>query len=169
MNEFSQVKEAVDGVELALADMRRRVRTKCSWDDPEDVALYKVDRRLEERNNALRRLVPKRICPICENEFLLSKSWVVNRMQTKAVCMSCYTAKQGGEAGDIFTNPRVRYDVDGVAFIKTREMYGVSRGRFAALVGWSSNRQQQLETGNVISISEEIVLRIIAVFDQLEK
>ena len=68
----------------------RRDLKKADWDDPEDKLLYYREKKKDERLKTLDRLVPKRVCSICEGMFIDLKDWVISQDRTKALCRSCF-------------------------------------------------------------------------------
>jgi DNA-binding transcriptional regulator YiaG len=161
MNEFSKAKEILRDVE------RHSRQTKCDWDDPLDVAEYRRAERTEDRTALLDLLAPRRVCPECGTTRPLSRSWVLNKRKTAAMCRSCYQRRF--EPNQVYVDTSIfesetRYRVDGAALEEMRTSLGMTISEFARRAGWSRQYQSQLESGSVTSVTHEtasVVLTVI--------
>lgn len=146
----------------------------------------------KERRQAVRasKLPKNRVCPGCRVIVLDSTGWIEKRgllicrscaslkVVRKKVCpkMECDAAKreletflwlakrmdQAGRRIAQFDQLRVR--VDGSEIAALRESVSLTRKRFASLCGWSYTWQSKLETGNVITVSLEMAVKMALAF-----
>lgn len=163
---FSESRDILAGAEKADAAHQRHTERKCDWDDPTDVALYRSELRGEDRQSLLDALVPDRYCPLCQQLFIESRQWVLSKNRTKAMCRSCYQTRLHGEGSyslDIFSNPELRYTVDGKKLVESRQALGVSQRKFAEKAGWSHGYQHKLESGPIRTVSAAAADTVIEV------
>ena len=171
-NEFKEARGILDAVEKAEQDKIRRELVQCDWDDPLDIALYKRQTRAGTRIAVLKRLVPKRICPVCGRLKPDSRAWVVNKKGTEAICRSCFHQNFPDPKVDdvtikrkIFGIPEVRYTIDGFALSAAREEAGIGKRLFARDAGWTLSYQMKLEAGSVVSVTGEVAYLILQIFN----
>jgi hypothetical protein len=171
-NMFQEAADILAGVEEAQEKLRRDLERACDWENPEDVALYKKEKREGERRALLDRLVPDRKCR-CGVVVEQLSAWAINRSKTLAMCRSCYhsieSTDQPMDVSKIFHTPIVRYGYDGEAIAIARKALGVNRRRFAYLAGWTYSYQQKLELNRYETLQLENVRVILGVFDRLRQ
>ena len=86
--------EIVDTHSEVLAEEELFRNQKRNWDETHPEYVKRVKR--EERKRTLRRLVPKRICPLCNKKKINSNQWVIlnyiDRQNTgyDCICKSCW-------------------------------------------------------------------------------
>ena len=133
--------------------------------------VLEVDRRwLRKENRRLERekqLPSDRICPGCRQIKVDSTLWVLTH---KPMCRECYVIRyvNAPELVEVFREVR-RFELDGVKLIQLRESFGLSRKMFSKLCGWSKAYQQQLESGNTISINEDTMDTMLQVLHEREQ
>jgi len=162
---------------IRLDEIERIYEQKCDWQDPEDVAFYKHERRLNERIEVLSKIAPSRVCPGC-GEFRAShRSWVISLDGKKALCRSCfsravYKSTTGLQIAsqavvcrkEIFPVRELRYCIDPFYLCQIREELGISRKEFATRCGWHVSYQRKLESGIIKTVgldNAEVLLQAI--------
>ena len=139
-NMFQEAADILAGIERAQDRLRTDLERACDWENPEDVALYKKEKREGDRRALLDRLVPERRCR-CGVVVEQLSAWVINKSKTLAMCRSCYHSIEAtdrpADVSVIFHKPVVRYGYDGSAISLARQALGVGRRRFAILAGWT--------------------------------
>ena len=150
--------------------LAREMATKCDWDDPDDVSVYRSATRLHERQGLLDLIVPTRICPECEHLMLSSRSWVINKKRTAAVCRSCFFRAFGVKGREsnmdvtIFPSFEKSFLLDKNALRRSRLGTGMSIREFARRAGWSRSYQERLELKDGIkTVSEATASTILTV------
>ena len=173
MSEFRKAKQTLIGHDKAQKAKEKEVAAEYTWNDAEDAALNRKLNRKANRIDELNRLVPKRICRVCDSVKI---HWVINRRHTMAICKSCWTklridkrmeedVKHQQDAGIMFVSKEMRYRIDGAAIFASRTMVNLRRSEFAKRAGWSAAWQQKIETGNVITVSKEtaeVILQVLS-------
>lgn len=158
---------------VGLKSIERRIKfNRCEWDDPAEVALYARIARSSERNAQLDKLVKNRVCPVCECLKIHSRSWVINKEGTEAICRACfYRCNPPGDVDktskidvSIFSEKHVRYRVDHSKFTRARSVIRIGVAEFARNAGWSTSYQYKLEDGSVKTISADVADVILEVF-----
>lgn len=165
-------------LEQAQMRLRREMAKKCDWQDAEDVALYRRDKRRKLRQVQLDLLVPQRRCPCCNEIRLGPKQWVVNADQTVICCLSCYREAMPArgeivsvkeEYAHIF-RPVIRYEIDGHKLRELRIKLGISMSALGKRCGWSAAFQLKLEektasvNGNIMRLLLQELQRAGAIF-----
>ena len=171
-NEFKEARGILNAVKKAEQDKIRRDLVQCDWDNPFDVALYKRQTRVGARIAVLKRLVPKRICPICGELKPDARAWVVNKKGTEVICRSCFHQSFPDNRVDgitlkrkVFGIPEVRYTIDGFALAAARQEANIGKRMFARDAGWTLAYQTKLEAGDVISVTGEVAYLILQIFN----
>lgn len=163
--DFQEAKDVLQGESEEQKRHKRFVYRKCDWDDDEDVLLYRRQSYAKDRRRTLDRLVPSRICPSCSRNIWSSRSWVVNRRRTEAICRSCFFAAKGDDELTPILETVIRCRVDGEALRIARERAGISQKTFADEMGWSQSYQTKLESGSVVSVSIEVADQLLQVLN----
>lgn len=163
---FQNAADAVKAQHLAEVRLRREMSRKCDWFDPEDVSVWRSEKRRKQRLKTLDRLVKHRRCPVCCELRLGPRQWVINDCGTFAVCKSCHVRnlpKQGVQIDvtEIFTE-EIRWNVDADALKQARIDLGLSQREMARRIGMNSGLYCRIETTNG-TISENVKLQIEAV------
>ena len=154
MSEFSEAHKAIADIEEKLLSFEKKKEVKCDWEDPEDVAFYKSRARQDRRVAILDKYALDRLCPNCFKHLPINRQWVVR--STGVICISCFKVRDSFNPNKpVFVNPQVRFDIDGLSLLKTREYIGLSRRRFAYLCGWGYSYQATLESGHLVTVCEE--------------
>lgn len=170
-NVFDQAKRRLDAIEEARDSYEKEIGQKCDWSNPEDVAEY---RRWKNKKVREQRVPQDRICPKCKQRILDLSRWVV---KTDVVCCrSCYqmmisvkTPKGPMEVVPaIFGEDiQIRVPINYEAIVEARSVSGVSRRKFAGKVGWSYERQRDLEYGKIKTIDLDTAHSILCVLAEL--
>jgi len=164
MNEFKRARDILAGIKDA------EKKYKCEWGNIEDVVFYKSKVRLDERKRLLDRLVPDRVCSICEKLRISNKSWVMNKEKTSVICRSCCLRKFGKIVEEIsfshnlFNGIQFRVAVKGQRVAQLREELEITQREFSRQCGWSKGYQGGLENGKFKTISQMAAETIIEVF-----
>ena len=158
MDKMSMKREAdlLEGIRLAELQLEKTKNFECSWDNENDVALLKSDKRTKMRVELLDKLVPKRLCMLCDQRFLNLQSWIV--VKETAVCRSCFFRRLARNASEVLAKniigvelfgesaTVIRYPLNRRVLIERRKAIGVSAAEFARLAGWSRSYQRKLES-----------------------
>lgn len=155
--------------QLAALEWANR-QSLADWDDPEDVALYRSELRIQKRTAIINEKAPDGCCPVCKQKTHI-RSWVIKRGGSEVVCRSCFHAGMTPERVDInsiFAEPQVRYRLDYRAFTQSRKSLGISGRKFARLAGWSQSYQSKLESGSIETVSEDTADTIVTVIREVQ-
>lgn len=162
---FEEASEILAGLKKAEEDFEKLISTKCSWDDPEDVAAYRNEAYHESRMARIKMLHPSLRCPLCRKFIQFSRGWVLMKNRTAARCRRCHCEAEAREkmqwrrfgtpVNPIFTDYEVRAKINGKAMTEVREKLGITATRFAERCGWSRGFQWKLEQGEMLTVSLE--------------
>ena len=170
MENSKDLVQALRAIEIAEAEYLAECNRKCDWSDPNDIAEYRREERMKERNEVLDRIVKTRKCPVCQQLKLDPSSWVISANCRKAICRSCYFRKWPVRTVNsperIFVEER-RFAVDGKVIRRLREGIGCSNREFSRRAGWGRTYQTSIEKGEVRTVSNETAEVILKVFEEL--
>lgn len=171
MNRFKNAKMVLEDAKKQEQVADRASTIKCDWDDPHDVQVIRATKNLQKRLRTLNRLVPKRICPVCQRVVMSHRRWVILRGGSKAVCLSCYKKPRRSKVEksrtiqiSVFGTEQVRYEFNSDRLTEARESAGLNYREFAQLAGWSRPYQVKLESGQVDSVTlatAETIVRVL--------
>lgn len=165
-----------------IAEKMGRIACKVCFPNIDD----KVDFRLQEEKNAyykeqarkgrLQRLPRDMVCPRCEKPKLDTRSWVI-RADGLVICRSCnyelnFLKGRGMESkfDKSFTAIHcTRYTINGAALREARISIGISMRGLAKECKWGTTYQNELECGDVLSISDMAYERLVAAFEKMKK
>lgn len=164
MKEFQKEKDILDGLEQA-----EKVGNKCDWKNEQDISIMRSEKYKTSRKVLLDKIVPTRVCPSCRRRIYLESSWVVTK-DSLVICRSCFHSRKGVSdkqevSGGFLKEPIIRFSYDGWKIKSLRERGGVGVNSFADKMGWSKKYQYEIESGDVRSLSLEVVERLIKVFE----
>lgn len=163
MDVYKRVSDILQQAQKEEAKARARSLRRCDWEDPDDVREYRSDVRREAR---LAALPATRKCPLCELIVLSSRSWVVARDLSSAMCRSCFFRQHGSNKVTITMDASLfeieqRFRVNPVTFSAAVRKTGLSSREFARRVGWSPSYQRKLESGGQETITKEAAEMIL--------
>jgi len=169
--EFRDARDLLEGLRLAENYYSVERFKKCDWDDPDDVSLYKSQKRIARRDETILRLCPDKRCPSCGRIVLQSARWVISKDRNKVICKSCHQRLMNNKAPDsvevfeysIFTPER--YSINPQLLVQAREMSGLSLREFARRAGWGRSYQQKIEDGTIKTVSIDVVNILICVLN----
>lgn len=174
-SEFVQARKRLAELARASAAYERECEKECDWDDPADRAFHLREKRMEKRLDTLNRLVPTRICPVCQRLAVPSRSWVVNRRADKAVCRRCFFSRGFGRTNvrqtlsvKLFPKETTTYTLDKDSFLTAMRKSGLSHREFARRVGWAQSYQQKLASGEITTISSANAQAMLQVFREAD-
>ena len=89
-----------------------------------------------------------------------------------ALCRSCFHSGRKKEEGVvtgsfIVGGPQIRFEIEGWEVARLREAAGVGLVAFADKMGWSKGYQCQIEKGGRRTLSLEITVKMIDIFQGL--
>ena len=177
-NMFKEASEVLAGEEKAWKEWDRKLGRRCDWGSSVDVALYRSDLRRSERDKLIKELTPNRTCPCCGKYVASSRSWVINRRKTLAICRSCFFRTMPDSDVEreirirrvIFSKMQVRFDINGFNLQAAREGCEITQAEFARQCGWARSYQGKLEKGSVVAVkleTAEVILGVFAKFGYL--
>jgi hypothetical protein len=184
---FADAKAVLEGVQDAEAKAKRERERKADWDDADDMALYKNSVAAEARDRLLNKLVGRlRVCPVCKEVRPERRSWLVNRLATKAICRACFDSIKRAPArqealleklraiagaSPVVSPPMFelvsRFVVKGSVVSDVRRRLGLNQSQLARMMGWSNVYQKYIEEGRVKTVSREVATKMGIVFFEL--
>lgn len=158
---FSETKRIVEDIKAREASLQKRLKSRATWTDPEDVANYRRQKNIEDQWKRIDAVTKDRRCSFCcEGPMLELKKIVVMKEFRGALCRSCFNsyvkAKHTRPPVETIverTDIRIWYRPNIIA--QSRMCLGISSRVFAKRAGWSQAYQSQLENGASHTITLE--------------